>query len=171
MNFLTPPSFRYRASYLQAMQEFQAEGRYLNFNLKSMSERFEDYLAQLKTWQERDRVTPGRVPNAEFWLIANDEFTGRLSLRYELNEYLLRVAGHIGYEIRPTCRRQGYGKEILTLGLQEAKASGLKRVLITCDEDNLGSKKIIEANGGIFENAVPIEGAAQRKLRYWIALA
>jgi predicted acetyltransferase len=170
MTFLTLPSLRYRESYLQAMQEFQAEGMHLEYSLQRMTSSFEDYLNYLKALQERDKVTPGRVPNTEFWLIANAEFIGQLNLRHTLNDYLLRVGGHIGYEIRPSRRRQGYGKEILQLGLQEAKAIGLQRVLLTCDENNIGSRKIIEHNGGILENIITVEGYPQRKRRYWITI-
>lgn len=170
MIFLSPPSIAYKDSYLQGLREFQGEGKYLNYHLKRIEEHFEDFLRQLAEQQERDKVTPGRVPNADFWLIDGQEFIGRLSLRYELNEYLLRIGGTIGYEIRPSKRRQGYGKELLRLGLLEAQNAGLQRVLVTCDEDNLGSKRIIEANGGVFENAVEVEGTTKKKLRYWIGL-
>ncbi len=85
-----------------------------------------------------------------------------------MNEFLLMMGGHIGYEIRPSRRKQGYGTEILRLGLEKAKELGLQRVLVTCDEDNIGSKKIIEHNGGKFENAIVMEGDTVKKLRYWI---
>jgi predicted acetyltransferase len=55
----------------------------------------------------------------------------------------------------------------LRLGLEKARDLGLRRVLVTCDETNIGSKKIIEYNGGVFENAVEAESPI-KKLRYWI---
>jgi Acetyltransferase (GNAT) domain len=94
--------------------------------------------------KDRSKLKPGIVPGSDFWLIDNNEFIERLSLRYELNEFLLKMGEHIGYEIRPSKRKRGYGAEILRLGLQKAKELGLQRVLVTCDEDNIGSKKIIE---------------------------
>ena len=103
-------------------------------------------------------------------MIDKNAFIGRLSLRHELNEFLLKIGGHIGYEIRPSRRKQGYGTEILRLGLEKAKELGLHRVLVTCDEDNIGSKKIIEHNGGKFENSIEIDGDKVKKLRYWIDL-
>jgi predicted acetyltransferase len=120
--------------------------------------------------KDRARLKSGRVPASEFWLSDDDKFIGRLSLRHELNEYLLKMGGHIGYEIRPSKRRQGYGTEILRLGLEKARELGLLKVLVTCDEDNIGSKKIIEHNGGIFENAIEIEGDPVKNLRYWIVI-
>jgi predicted acetyltransferase len=56
--------------------------------------------------------------------------------------------------------------------LPEAKRLGINPVLITCDADNLGSRKIIERNGGQFENAVQYyrENEIVLKRRYWIHL-
>lgn len=170
MIVLTRPSAFYKESYLQAMREFQQEGRYLNYNLKRMTDNFVSFIEHIYVQEERDKTVPDRVPNADFWLIDNNEFIGRLSLRYRLNDYLLQFGGSIGYEIRPSKRCRGYGKEILQLGLQEAKKAGLQRALVTCNEDNLGSKKVIEHNGGQLENAVPMEGTTIKKLRYWVEL-
>lgn len=114
--------------------------------------------------------TSGRVPCSTFWLVDGDEWIGRVSLRHTLNDWLLQFGGHIGYGIRPSRRRQGYGTMGLRLVLPHAKALGLTRVLVTCDADNIGSRKIIEASSGVFENEVPQGGKAASKRRYWIAL-
>jgi len=168
MLFLAEPSVAYRDSFIQAVREFQAEGRQLHYDLKSLSGDFGAFVQSLHDLKDRSKLKPGWVPGSDFWLIDGDEFVGRLSVRHELNEQLLLFGGHIGYEIRPSKRKQGYGKEILRLGLEKARELGLHRVLVTCDEDNIGSKKIIEHNGGKLENALEIEGEPVRKLRYWI---
>lgn len=115
-------------------------------------------------------------------MIDCDEYIGQASIRPELcTSYLLTYGGHIGYSIRPSKRRQGWGKKILALALYEARELGLKRALVTCDSDNIGSRKIIEHNGGQFESAIGMtrstfrtEGrktdGALEKLRYWIDL-
>ena len=168
MHFLAEPSVIYRDSFIQSVQEFQTEGRQLHYDLKSITSDFSAFVQELLYQKDRARLRPGRVPASEFWLIDDNEIIGRLSLRHELNEYLLKMGGHIGYEIWPSKRRQGYGTEILRLGLEKARELGLVRVLVTCDEDNIGSKKIIEQNGGMFENAIEIDGDPVKKLRYWI---
>ena len=61
---------------------------------------------------------------------------------------------------------------MLALALKEAKKMGLKRVLITCDDINYGSAKVIENNGGVLENIVEnnIDGEIIHTRRYWIDL-
>jgi predicted acetyltransferase len=167
MLFLAEPSLTYKDSFIDGTRESQAEGLELSFNLEMMSKDFETLL---RIFEESKHVktSPNRVPMSDFWLIDGDEYVGRLSLRHELNEALLIWGGHIGYQIRPSKRRRGYGKEILRLGLIKAKELGLSRVLVTCDEDNTGSRKIIEYNGGQLENIIEVKDSPVRKMRYWI---
>ena len=168
MCFLTEPSVQYKDSYLAAVRELQGERSHLDDNIRFLSEHFTAYVQRLLNEKDRSKLVSDRVPNSDFWLIDNGEFVGRLNLRYKLNAELLKVGGHIGYEVRPSLRKLGYGTSILRLGLEKAKAAGIHRVLVTCDENNIGSKKIIEHNGGQLENAVSVDGSAVKKLRYWI---
>ena len=110
------------------------------------------------------------MPQTTYWLIDNDEFIGRVSIRHTLTESLLKEGGHIGYDIRPSKRNMGYGKRILELSLPKAKELEIDKVLVTCNETNTGSKKIIEANGGILENSIEMGEGKPAKLRYWILL-
>jgi len=116
-------------------------------------------------------ATLGCKPLFDYWLIDQEEWIGKLTLRPQINEQFLASGGHIGYEIRPSRRRRRYGTLLLRLGLEKAREQGLCRVLLTCYETNVGSKKIIEANAGRYENAVPQEGTSVKKLRYWIDLS
>ena len=96
------------------------------------------------------------------WMVDDDEVVGRISLRHTLTPWLLEVAGHIGYAVRPTARRRGHATRALALMLPVARARGIADVLVTCDEDNFGSRAVIEANGGVLED---VRGG---KLRFWI---
>jgi predicted acetyltransferase len=171
MSFLIEPTAQYKEQIIAAVQEFQSEGRLLDYDVKLLHRNFASYLRRMQNQKDRRRISPDTVPTTDFWLIDGDEVIGRLSLRHELNDFLLKIAGHIGYVIRPSRRCQGYGKEILRLGLEQARAIGLTRVLVTCDENNIGSRKVIESNGGCFENAVVVNGSPVKKLRYWIDVA
>jgi predicted acetyltransferase len=166
--FLTEPTLRYRDSFLAATREFQAEGRHTELDLGDARRHFPRYL---QSWLDRaQHPAPGMVAETVYWLIDGATFIGRLSLRHELNARLTQLGGHIGYEIRPSKRRLGYGKLILALGLERARLRGLERVLLTCDDTNLGSARIIESNGGLLENIILLEGRSVPTRRYWITL-
>src|SRR3989338_6831007 len=150
---LVRPSLEYKTSFIKALREFQVEGRKLNFDLEDIDKNFYKYLDKLKR-EEMGEDKDDRVPQSEFWLTEGNEFIGRASVRHYLVNNLLTVGGHIGYYIRPPQRKKGYGTRILKLALEKAKALRIDRVLLTCDDDNIGSAKIIESNGGILENKV-----------------
>ena len=90
------------------------------------------------------------------------EILGFIAIRHRLTTYLFDQGGHIGYSVRPSARRQGIASAALELGLTEARGLGISPVLVTCDEDNVASRRTIEKAGGQYENSV--EG----KRRYWI---
>lgn len=92
---------------------------------------------------------------------------GRVSIRFELTPWLAEVGGHIGYCVVPAERRRGYATEMLRQSLPVAHAAGIPRALLTCDEDNAGSRLVIERCGGVFErHAVNPDGPLKR--RYWV---
>jgi predicted acetyltransferase len=94
---------------------------------------------------------------------------GRVSIRHRLNDVLLRIGGHIGYVVVPEFRRQGHATAILRLALEFAHDTlGHERVLVTCDDDNIGSIKTIQNNGGVLEDVVSGSDLEKPKRRYWI---
>ncbi len=155
------------------MQEYKEEspidGKDVStLDLSLIEKDFSLYVEHLLSQAKGKNLPMGYVPQTIYWLIDNDEFIGRVSLRHRLTKSLLQVGGHIGYYIRPTKRQKGYGKKLLELTLIKAKELGLTRVLVTCDERNIGSKKVIEGNGGIFQDSIVIEERKPKTLRYWI---
>ncbi len=164
---LIRPDIAYRASFITAEREFEAEGRRPDWNFDVLETDFAEYVATQHA-RETDPL-PGFVPETIFWLVQGELYIGKLGLRHHLNEHLLRFGGHIGYEIRPSERRKGYGRLICQLGLAEARRLGLRQALITCDDDNIGSYKIIEANGGVLHDKVDNNRHVLTR-RYWVAL-
>lgn len=161
------PAARYKDSFYEAVAEFAAEGVEEGPNI---GQGFDAYLGVLERFAKGINLREGWVPATDYWLVEGDEYIGRISIRHRLNEKLSIVGGHIGYNIRPGKRRLGYGTTMLRLALPKAKTLGITRALVTCDETNIGSRKIIESNGGILENKVSLPGSDVPKLRFWIDL-
>ncbi len=109
------------------------------------------------------------VPSTFLFAFVGRRIVGRASIRHSLNEVLHRIGGHIGYVVVPEFRRQGCATAILHQALRIARDQlGLRRVLVTCDDDNIGSIRTIEKNGGILENVVDGSDLDKPKRRYWI---
>jgi predicted acetyltransferase len=167
---LISPSIDYKREYLAALAEGKGESTLTRLDVPSESESFVEFVQRLLDYGQGLQLPKEYVSSTELWLVDNEQFIGRVSIRHELTEHLLKEGGHIGYYIRPSKRNLGYGKQILALALLEARKLGLTKVLVTCDDDNIGSRKIIEVNGGILENIVDSEPGKPSKRRYWITL-
>jgi predicted acetyltransferase len=126
-----------------------------------------DYVSEQADRKHGIGIPEDRVP-ASFLIADVDEaLVGRISIRHELNAFLAEVGGHIGYAVRPAHRHRGYATEILRQGLVIARAEGIEDVLITCEQDNVGSIAVIERLGGMLEDVrVDPEGIPKR--RYWV---
>ena len=114
------------------------------------------------------QAAEGRVHATNWWIVEDVTYLGAISLRHTLNDFLLDAGGHIGYGVRPTARRRGLATWALRVVLPEARQLGLTRVLLTCDDKNVGSARIIEKNGGVLEDVR--DTVLGRTRRYWITL-
>ena len=133
-------------------------------------EDFSGYLGRLKESSLGINVPPHRVPATTFWLANGKRLIGRSSLRHWLTTELAHEGGHIGYDIRPSERRKGYGTLILELTLVKARALGLSQTLLTCDADNVASARIIEKNGGELQRQTISQRTGKIISQYWIKL-
>ncbi|NYJ73801.1 GNAT family N-acetyltransferase [Allobranchiibius huperziae] len=109
----------------------------------------------------------GWVPCTTYWIVddsAPDIVLGSLALRHHIEtDFLREYGGHIGYGVRPSARGTGVASAALRAALLRAAALGIARVLLTCDEDNIASRRTIEGCGGVFERMAGV------RRRYWIA--
>jgi predicted acetyltransferase len=153
-------------AFLAAHEAMAAEGFIFGLGYSS-DMNFDDYLKQLEDHRAGVNLPERFVPSTLLVADVGGEIVGRTSIRHQLNEFLIRYGGHIGYGVMPQHRRRGYATEILRQSLIIARSIGIDRVLVTCDDDNIGSIKTIESCGGQLENVVTSEEQAPWR-RYWI---
>lgn len=114
--------------------------------------------------EREERVPQGFVASTVRWVEQEGRLVALVHLRHELNAFLLQDGGHIGYAVRPTARRRGVATAALAATLELARARGMVRALLTCDDDNVASARTIATNGGVLEDV------RAGKRRYWISL-
>ena len=164
---LIRPKEKYLSSYAEAVEEdavCRPDAEQIFGNPATIIETAANY-------EHGIDLKPGYVRETKLWLIDNEKFIGEVGIRHELTPALFQYGGHIGYEIRWSESQKGYGTIMLAMALQFCKEEmGLDKVLITCDDDNIGSIKVIENNGGILENKVinPLDRGVVTTRRYWI---
>ena len=130
---------------------------------------FPRYLEVLAEKERGVNLPPDQVPETFLFAFAATRIVGRVAIRHSLNQFLERLGGHIGYVVVPEFRRRGYATTILRMALRIASDQlGIRRVLVTCDDGNIGSIRTIEKCGGILENIVSGPHVQTPKRRYWI---
>ena len=133
--------------------------------------RIEDYdafLKKLEVWKHQELINPNYSPQTTFGVFDDEKLVGGFVLRHTLKGRLIHHGGNIGYFVRPSERNKRYGKILLKLALKKAREIGLEKVLVTCRNDNIASAKVIESNGGKYENDYYDESLGKTYRRYWI---
>jgi predicted acetyltransferase len=176
---LIAPDVRVRLSFAEALDEFRDDGRggpddnsvigrYVRDHRRAADDEaaFPDFVAAVRAQRHDDTPRPpGHVPATELWWVDGDRFLGRIGIRHHLTPMLLELGGHIGYDVRRSARRRGHATEMLRQALAVAHDLGIDPALITCEVDNMGSRAVIERNGGVLEDQ---RGS---KLRFWASTA
>ena len=160
----------YKEAYELTIEKIN-NGTIKKHNLMFMNPTEEDIIQKMMDNRDQTKLPPTYVPSYDFFAVDEEKFIGVIHIRVSLTDSLLNYGGHIGYGINPKYWKQGYGKEILRLGLAKAKELVKEEnILITCDDDNIGSYKIIESNGGVLENKVENTDGDEKFItrRYWI---
>lgn len=166
---LRSPTLQDKEKYLKYLNEWGDKEKIIPYSSRLFERSYEKFVEELPL-REQGLIEPDRlVPELILILVDEDgHIYGTLSFRLKLNNHLLAYDGHIGYGISPSQRGKGYGKLILKLALEIAKARGFEKVLITCNEENIKSEAVILSQGGILENTVyKTDGYIKR---YWIHL-
>lgn len=151
---------------LAAHREF-LDCPYIDFLIDfNEGESFADWVRRMNGISDGINVPRDWVRGEFLFIEVDGTVVGRLSIRYELNAYLREFEGHIGYAVLSRYRRRGYASFAVRDGLARLHQAGIEMALITCDEDNDASVRVIEAEGGVFERIA--ESGPVRKRRYLV---
>jgi predicted acetyltransferase len=160
---LIDPATEVRTSFLAAVAEFRADRDFpVPWYVTALppvaltdESGFAAYVAGLLAERQEEAPRPvGFVPMTTLWWVENDRFLGRLAIRHRLTPALQNAGGHIGYDVRPSARRQGHATAMFATALPFARALGIHEALLTCDDTNVASRRVIEANGGRYLDTV-----------------
>ena len=126
-------------------------------------------ICELRKSEETCGNTGTEVPSHTYLAVRkyDDKVVGVIDLRHHIKHPILGTwGGHCGYSVRPCERKKGYAKEMLRLNIQNAKAMGIEKLLVTCNVKNEASEKTILTNGGVYEKTIDVDGSKIK--RYWI---
>lgn len=132
----------------------------------SLYEDFEEWLRFDKNLRNGKNIPDGYVEATTYFVIEDHQMIGTVNIRHLLNDSLLQRGGHVGYSVLVSRRRQGIATQILKFAIQECHKMGIKDILVTCQKENIASKKTIEKCGGQLENILKVND--DEILRYWI---
>lgn len=169
---LVKPSPEYKKSFLEALKEFQAEGRYKFLKYEEIERDFDKFVTDINEGRRHmhkpyaDWVEP--VTETVLWMVKDGDFIGIFNVRHRLNWHLEKWGGHINFLIRPSMRGKSFGKKILQKGIPYACYLGIDKALITVDPNNKSAQRIIEHCGGVLENETQATDKFPARKRYWL---
>lgn len=167
---LIKPTTLYAKEFGDMLAEFREHGLRGHWTYKMDTTDVYALIDRSKDFELGRNLPEKRVQATTYWLVDNGRCLGSILIRHVINENLLTVGGGISYIIRPSEWGKGYGTMILSQALQKAKDIGLKKILVNCLDSNIPSRKIIEKNGGVFQDMI-LNKKGQPKRRYYIDLS
>jgi len=166
---LYPVTVKDKEAVLAYKEEFLQHGDSMDgTSMLKDADSFESWYEDLQKNSSEETVAEGWVPASLFLAKDEGKLVGMIDIRHRFNDFLAEYGGHIGYSVRAGERRKGYATKMLALGLEECRKLGIEKVLITCLKDNIGSARVIENNGGVFERETSTDTETLK--RYWIEL-
>lgn len=168
---LAKPDLNYQKEFEAMVFDFQSHDELRKYEIfKPALVNFPQYVQDRLDEAAGINLPPGFIQMHTYWL-TDETHTIYGTIRYRPslnNEYFANIGGHIGYDIAPSHRLKGYASLMLPLLLNTIDKKENSRVLISCNTTNIGSLKVIEKNGGIF-NAELYDHRNNRMVRtYWV---
>ena len=164
------PEKKYYQSYIDATREYK-ENHVDSYDFTEIEQ--DQLFGRMEDFRLGRNLPENYEPGTYLWLVDHDEFVGEVSIRHRLTEPLLRFGGNIGYGVGFSQWNLGYGSIMLAKALVYAsEVIGLEKVLLTCNDTNIGSARVIEKNGGVLQDKIKdiIKGKERLTRRYWIVL-
>lgn len=169
---LVTPSAEYKESFLEALQEYQEDGKLKELNFNEIKDNFEAFVRDIndEMGQHHKNLEPWaeKVKETILWLVKDLEYIGYIKIRHRINWHLERYGGHTSICIRPTMRGKGFGKKILQRAVPRINALGIDRALLTIPPDNIKAIRIAELCGGVFQDETTQTDKFPALRRYWL---
>ncbi|MBO5777949.1 MAG: GNAT family N-acetyltransferase [Clostridia bacterium] len=164
----------YTMGYKEYCQELY-DNRVIYFRPTNPKSIDDNWFFRTQSWYDKKEkgLMEGQPISFHYWAIDNGRFIGEFQLRTDFSEKVMLEIGSIGYAVRVSQWGKGYGTEILRLGLELAKKHGMKKVLLTINDQNKASIHICEKLGGVLMDTIEAYNEAEghhRLRRYWIIL-
>jgi predicted acetyltransferase len=169
---LIRPTVEFKESYLEALEEFHKEGRYLYQDIARLNADFDSFIEALRAERGyphqpyQDWVEP--VPETVIWMVKDDQYMGTVDIRHRLNWHLEKWGGHVHFNIRPSLRGLGFGKKILKKAIPIINYLGIDKALITIKPNDKAGIHIVESVGAVFEDETPATDKFPAMRRYWL---
>ena len=98
------------------------------------------------------------VPAYEFEMrhSGSDDIMGHINLRIGNIDKIVKYGGHIGYDVIPEHRGHHYAARSLKLLFPFVRSHGIGTLWITCNPDNIASRRTCEIAGGTFIEIVDL---------------
>jgi len=157
----------YRKEYLASGNIFNGSGGL------DMYEDATEWIRHCRSVENKETLPgPDWVPADQYMLlrVTDGRVLGMINVRHELNGHLSKYGGHVGYSVRPSERRKGYAKKMLSMCIPRCRELGIEKILVTCRADNEASRRTIVYAGGVLEGTIYYETKDVVLERYWIAL-
>ena len=159
-------------NFRQEIIDANDESKFAGCGNLERCESAQEWIDTVNMLSSTEHCPEDRVPSNTYLAVREEDnkIVGIIDLRHHIDHPILGTwGGHIGYSVRPGERGKGYAGEMLRQNLINCRNLNIEKVLVTCDETNTTSQKIILSNGGVYENSIEVDGNIVN--RYWIALS
>lgn len=169
---LAKPDLIFEESYLEALAEYQAEGRYEFLDPAAIKADFGKFITDINNKDLHmhkpfeDWAEP--VPETAIWLVKEHKYIGSINIRHRLNWHLEKWGGHANFNIRPSMRGKGFGKKLLQKAMPAMAHLGIDRALLTPEPDNPAAIRVIEFCHGELEDETTATDKFPARRRYWL---